>query len=78
MGKEHTIAKAETVVFNAETKHLNKLIKEYQLKKKYGINVAWPYLEDLTVERERLDPKGKWDQEEVFIATGEYPKKHII
>ena len=67
MGKEHTIARAETVVLHAETRHLNVLIRGYTRNKLRGSKVAYPYWDDLVTERKRLCSKGKYDHEEVWI-----------
>jgi len=78
VGKEHTIAKAETVVLNAETKHLKKLVHNCEQRKKLGENIAWPWKEDLKIEHERLSPKEKFDHEEVFIGTGDYTRGNLL
>lgn len=76
MTAEITILKAEVVVHNAETKFLKDLIgqvggEDTVLRPEGSEEVIGKFLK----EKKRLDPCGKWDEEEVIIAGLERKKK---
>ena len=60
-----TVDNATTYVMRSETEHINSIVQ--------GVNFGLEgYVEELVKEKDRLSPKGKFDHEEVFIATGFY------
>jgi hypothetical protein len=60
-----TVDEATTFVMRRETAHINSLV----LKVNGGDETV---VDELFKEKQRLNPKGSWDHEEVFIATGGY------
>ena len=80
MGIERTIAKAETVVLNEESKYLNDLIKSYEDVMPFDDSgeLKDPLLEKIQGECCRLNPKDKYDHEEVFLATGKYTIGNLL
>lgn len=73
MGKEQdTIHRANETVFKAETAYLNKLGQSTKSGSLEDIAKVIPAIDQ---ELKRLDPRGKFDEEEHIIAMLEEKKK---
>jgi len=67
LGERRIIEQAEAVVNQKEAGFLGQLLGLLGRTKKNGI-----IQEEINAETTRLDPKGKWDQDEAFAGTGKY------
>lgn len=76
MTAENSILKAEVVVINAETAYIKKLADKIggldTVLRPKGSNIV---IARILEEKERLDPKGKYDEEEFMIGNLERKKK---
>lgn len=77
MKEKETLDEANAFVMDLEAKQLNTAVKGYGLAQKKHptddrkLNKLLDYI---CKEKKRLDPKDKFDHEEVFILTGLYTK----
>lgn len=77
MSKERTKRLAETVVILKESADLREMLRRYTEIKPYGEYVSKTLKDTMLKERERQLSRGKYDHEEVFIATGKYTNGRI-
>lgn len=63
--EQRIVNKATTFVIKKETQHLNLLSARVRLGE------TWKTVE-LAKEEDRLDPRGSFDHEEVWVGTGKY------
>ena len=70
--RHETLMMAETVVINAESRYINEMIDDYERRSYISEDYADHTVDQIMKEEERLRPEGKYDHEEVYVATGEY------
>ena len=74
--EQETIDKCETIVLDAETLNFSSLVQHYeQAQHEEDDEKMEVLLRKITREAKRLDPKNKWDEEEVHICLIEMRKK---
>lgn len=71
----YVLHKATCVVLEAERRELKEMTEEYNYATHERPCEAEALLEEIWEEKRRLDPTGKWDEEEVAIALIEKRKR---
>jgi len=67
-----TLENATIVIMNKQAKLMNGMIDDYERRQYISDDYAEHSLGQILQYEETLDPKGKYDHEEVYVATGEY------